>query len=159
MLPAHQRCRQWFVVWLRTIGITDSCNTLAILLTVANAESELNTTVGYADLEGARLDRQQGDSLSLKVDYLIEALNINLHWDVLTVDDVDAGLDLDGVTLDNKKNGYTIHNITARWSPKPVPGLVLTAGVDNLMDEYYASQSSRTGTSFHPLFGLSLITI
>jgi len=34
----------------------------------------------------------------------------------------------------------------------------LTLGVDNLFDEYYASQSSRTGVSFHPVFGELYLT-
>lgn len=62
-----------------------------------------------------------------------------------------AGPDLDGPTLENSKDGYTVHNISLQWFP--VKGLQVTAGVDNLLDEFYASQSSRTGVSFHPRFG------
>lgn len=123
------------------------------LLTFSTAESELDAFADYADLDGARLDRQQGDTLSLNVDYDIPAWNLALHWDVLMVDDVDAALDLDGPTLDNSKDGFTVHNISARWTPESVSGLALTVGVDNLFDEFYASQSSRTGVSFHPRFG------
>ena len=64
-----------------------------------------------------------------------------------------AGLDLDGASLDNSKDGYTVVNVSARWTPASYPGLALTVGADNLLDEYYASQSSRTGLSFHPRFG------
>ena len=46
-----------------------------------------------------------------------------------------------------------VHNISLRWTPAQWEGLDLTLGVDNLFDEYYASQSSRTGLSKHPLFG------
>lgn len=127
--------------------------TFEALLTFANAESELDAFESYVSLDGARIDRQQGDSISLTVDYVIEALNLTLHWDVLKVDDVSADLDLDGATLDNAKDGYTVHNISARWTPEAIKGLAVTMGIDNLTDEFYASQSSRTGTSFHPLFG------
>ncbi len=123
------------------------------LLTYSNAESELDAFADYAALNGARLDRQQGDTFSLNLDHYIPALNLALHWDVLAVDDVAAGLDLDGATLDNAKDDYTVHNVSARWTPEQLTGFALTLGVDNLFDEYYASQSSRTGVSFHPRFG------
>lgn len=126
---------------------------LVSTLTYSTAESELSANADYPALEGARLDRTQGDTISLNLDYDITAFNLTLHWDVLLVDDVAAGLDLDGATLDNAKDGYTVHNISALWTPAGVEGLSVTLGVDNLLDEYYASQSSRTGVSFHPRFG------
>lgn len=126
---------------------------LQALLSVSDAESELDAADGYADLEGARLDRQQGETVSLNIDYTLADWGVTLHWDTLWVDDVPAALDLDGATLDNSKDGYTVSNLSARWTPKALRGLSLTAGVDNLFDEFYASQSSRTGVSFHPRFG------
>ncbi len=126
---------------------------LSALLTYSTAGSELSAAQSYADLDGARLDRQQGDTISFNLDYEIEAIDVVLHWDFLVVADVDAGLDLDGATLDNAKDGYTVHNLSARWMPYPVSGLSFIFGVDNLFDEFYASQSSRTGVSFHPRFG------
>ncbi len=126
---------------------------LTTLLTYSVSDSELSAFGEYAALEGARLDREQGDTVSLNVDYEFDGLNLFLHWDLLWVDDVPAGLNLDGATLDNAKDGYTVNNISARWLPAALPGLELTLGVDNLFDEYYASQSSRTGVSFHPRFG------
>ena len=126
---------------------------LTTLLTFSKAESELDAFSDYAGLDGARLDRQQGDTLSLNIDYDIPIWNLALHWDVLMVDDVDIGLDLDGATLNNAKDDFTVHNISARWTPKNLSGFALTVGVDNLFDEFYASQSSRTGVSFHPRFG------
>mgnify|MGYP000102940907 CR=1 FL=1 len=87
------------------------------------------------------------------MDYHIAAYNLLLHSDVLWVGKLGSGLDLDGASLDNKKDGYTVLNISARWTPEQVAGLALTIGADNLLDEYYASQSSRTGLSIHPRFG------
>ena len=52
------------------------------------------------------------------------------------------------------KPGYSVNNISLRlddlagWT-----GLSLTGGVDNLFDEAYTSHASRTGESFHPVFG------
>jgi hemoglobin/transferrin/lactoferrin receptor protein len=126
------------------------------LVTYASAESELDAFEQYAQYDGARIDRQQGDSLSFALDYDFADLNLTLHWDVQYADDVGPGLDLDFASDDtnNAKDSYTVHNISARWTPEEIlEGLAVTVGVDNLFDEFYASQSSRTGTSFHPLFG------
>jgi hemoglobin/transferrin/lactoferrin receptor protein len=128
-------------------------NSLKLLLTYSSAESELSALPEYAVFDGARLDRQQGDSLSLSADYTFTSLNLSLHWDALWVKDVASGLDIDGATLENAKDGYAVHNLSAHWQPAAVKGLGLTLGVDNVFDEFYASQSSRTGTSFHPRFG------
>ncbi|MCP8897912.1 TonB-dependent receptor domain-containing protein [Gilvimarinus xylanilyticus] len=129
---------------------------LRTLLTYSDAESELSAYPGYEDYEGARLDRQQGDTWSLNLDYDLRALDMNFHYDVLLVGDVPAAPDLDGATLENSKDGYTVHNISMSW--EPIEGLLLTGGIDNVFDEFYASQSSRTGTSFHPRFGELFLT-
>lgn len=126
---------------------------LKTLLTFSSADSELDAVADYASLDGARLDRKQGNTISLNVDYELQDHNLILHWDSLLVDDVDADLDLDGASADNAKDGYSVHNVSARWSPEAVKGLGVTVGIDNLFDEFYASQSSRTGLSQHPLFG------
>ena len=122
-------------------------------LTLSNAESELDAFSQYASLNGARLDRQQGDTISANVNYELEQLGLTLNWEALRADDVDAGLDLDGASLNNAKDAYTVHNISAKWAVQQVAGLAIIVGVDNLFDEFYASQSSRTGVSFHPRFG------
>ncbi|MBD1390733.1 TonB-dependent receptor [Neiella sp. HB171785] len=122
-------------------------------ITFSRAESDLSAFAGYEQYDGARLDREQGDTISANAGYFFAAIDLSVFWEVLHVDDVDAGLDLDGASLDNSKDGYTVHNISARWEPANITGLTVIAGVDNLFDEFYASQSSRTGTSFHPRFG------
>lgn len=126
---------------------------LSALLSFSKAESELDAFAGYEALDGARLDRTQGDTISLNLDYALSNRNISLHWDTLYVDDVAAGVDLDGAGSDNAKDGYVVHNVSARWRPANVKGLAVTFGIDNLADEFYASQSSRTGLSLHPRFG------
>ncbi|MDO3384581.1 TonB-dependent receptor [Gilvimarinus sp. SDUM040013] len=124
---------------------------LRTLLTYSDAESELDAYAGYEEFQGARIDRQQGDTWSLNLDYEFANIDLQLHYDLLMVGDVSAGPDLDGPTLENSKDGYTVHNVSLQWAP--TDGLQITAGVDNLFDEFYASQSSRTGVSFHPRFG------
>jgi hemoglobin/transferrin/lactoferrin receptor protein len=126
---------------------------LRTLITYSSAESSLDAASEYTQLDNARLDRQQGDTVSINIDYEIPDWNLALHWDSLIVDDVDSHLDLDGASLYNGKDDYNVHNISMRWTPETVRGLAITFGVDNLFDKFYTSQSSRTGVSFHPLFG------
>lgn len=141
-------------------GVT--VDNLYIQLTYSVADSELDAYAPYnnpADedryLDGARIDRKQGDTVGINLDYEMPDIDVALHWDVMIVDDLAAGRDLDGATLDNAKDGFTVHNVSARWAPAEggMEGFSLTVGVDNLFDEFYASQSSRTGVSFHPRFG------
>lgn len=122
-------------------------------ITFSQAESELEAFEAYSDLDGARLDRQQGDTISAHAGYAIQSLNLSLNWELLYVDDVEAALDLDGAGLDNSKDSYTVHNLSATWTPEAVTGLSIIIGADNIFDEFYASQSSRTGVSYHPRFG------
>lgn len=129
-------------------------NDLDILLTFSSADSELDAFTQYAALDGARIDRKQGDTWSLNLDYFIEAIDLSLHWDSLIVDDLEDGIDLGGASQNRSKDGYAVHNIAIRWVPEnKLKGLTVTFGVDNLFDEFYASQSSHTGTSSHPVFG------
>jgi hemoglobin/transferrin/lactoferrin receptor protein len=127
-----------------------------MLATYTSAESELDAFENYAALDGARIDREQGDSIGLNLRYTIAPVNITLQWEALHVRDLGSGIDLDSTSddSDNAKDSYTVHNISGRWTPgSGLQGLAITLGVDNLFDEFYASQSSRTGTSFHPRFG------
>ncbi|MGQ7845791.1 TonB-dependent receptor domain-containing protein [Granulosicoccus sp. 3-233] len=123
------------------------------LFSYSIADSELDADSDYLALDEARLDRKQGDTFAIGLDYHLADARLALHWDTLVVDSLSAGVDLDGATENNAKDGFAVHNISARWHPAAVDGLSLTVGVDNLFDEYYASQSSRTGLSLHPRFG------
>lgn len=129
---------------------------LSVLLTLSRARGDLNAFEQYStepNYDGFGDSREQGDTVSLNVDYQLPSLDISLHWDVLAVDDLPAGRYLDSASLDNAKPGFTVHNVSARWTPaRFAQGLAVTLGVDNLLDEYYTSQSSRSGLSFHPLF-------
>lgn len=126
---------------------------LTTLLVFSKAQSDLDANEQYASLDGARQDRQRGNPISLSIDYDLPSINALLHWDVQHLGAVDGDLALDSATLNNDKDGYTVHNMSARWQPETVDGLTVTFGIDNVFDEFYASQSSRTGTSNHPRFG------
>ena len=87
------------------------------------------------------------------LDYHLVQSRLALHWDTQVVKSLSSGIDLDGASENNAKDGFAVHNISAKWHPAAIKGLSLTVGIDNLFDEYYASQSSRTGLSLHPRFG------
>lgn len=116
---------------------------------VAMSKGNLDARLTYARSEsenrvsGAPLGRQVGDSISLGLDYQIPSADLNLSWTSL-------------VTLDEDyydKEGFDVHSISAKWTPGHLEGLTLTAGVENLFDEYYTSHASRIGDTFHPVFG------
>ena len=130
-----------------------SFGALTALLTLSSAKGDLDAFEQYAALDGAGDSREQGDTVSLNVDYEISAWDMALHWDVLAVDDLPEGNYLDSASLTNRKEGFVVHNLSGRWTPAGGRGLAITLGVDNVFDEYYASQSSRQGLSDHPLFG------
>ena len=132
-------------------GYTDA--NLQAKVTYSSAESELDAFADYADLDNARIDREQGDTVSAQLAYQIPEVGVSLEWSFMHVSDVDAGINLDGASLNNAKDSFSVHNILARWDVEYLDGLTLIFGVDNLFDEFYASQSSRTGSSFHPRFG------
>jgi len=131
---------------------------LQVQLSYSSAESDLNAFTDYQSLEGYRLDREQGDTVSANVDYYFEAVELTLHWDILNVASLEHAPSLDGASVDTAKDSYTVQNISLRWAPSAVSGLAVSLGVDNLFDEYYASQSSRTGLSKHPRFGDLFLT-
>lgn len=122
-------------------------------LTFSSADSELDAASDYESLDGLRLDREQGDTLTASVDYAVEQYNLTMHWEVMHVKDKSDEPSLDGASLSTAKEGYTVNNMSARWLPQGIEGLTVLFGIDNVFDEYYTSQSSRTGVSFHPRFG------
>ena len=107
---------------------------LNLLLTYSDADSELDAFADYASLDGSRIDRQQGDTLSLSVDYGIEALNLTMHYDIQNVDAVPSRQDLDGATVDRAKDGFTVHNVSVSWSPASLDGLTVIAGIPDIDD-------------------------
>lgn len=126
---------------------------LSSQITYSSAKSDLEAFQDYQDLEGARLDREQGNTISAEIGYEFIELNLSVHWEMMNVASVDNGINLDGASVNNAKDSFSVHNIQARWESDSIEGLTVIVGVDNLFDEYYASQSSRTGLSAHPRFG------
>lgn len=126
---------------------------LSSQLSYSSAESELNAFADYQVLDKSRIDREQGDTISAEIGYEFSDYNVSVHWEMMHVSDVEDGLNLDGASKNNAKDSFTVQNIQARWDAESIDGLTVIVGVDNLFDEFYASQSSRTGLSSHPRFG------
>lgn len=81
-----------------------------------------------------------GDSITLNLDYALYSIGVDLGWQsqwVLEEDNVMPGQPV--------KDGYDVHSVYAQWAPAQAEGLVLTFGIDNLLDEQYTSHASRTG--------------
>ncbi|WP_419149232.1 TonB-dependent receptor domain-containing protein [Pseudoalteromonas 'SMAR'] len=130
-----------------------SVDAFSLQLSYSNSESDLHAFTQYASLDGARLEREQGDTLAADFSYQLQQYDLALNWDFMVVDDVAQAPDLYGADLDNSKDGFTVHNISAHWQPQSISGLHVRFGIDNVFDEFYASQSSKNGVSFHPVFG------
>ncbi len=91
--------------------------------------------------------RENGDTATLDVSYGFDSVDVFVNWNVQNVAELTTG-------AGQVKPGYTVHNISARWTePFQVNGLSLNVGVDNLFDELYTSHASRSGDTFHPVFG------
>ena len=140
------------------LSLALASDNLAANMSYSVAKSDLQADAGYEKFEGARIDRQQGDTISANLSYQLPDHGVKLNWEVLNVDDVKDALDIDGASQDKSKAGYTVHNISASWRPQGYEQISVIFGVDNLFDQYYASQSSRTGVSVHPKFGNLALT-
>ena len=118
-------------------------------------EDNLGASLSYAQSNsenkdtGDQLGRDVGDSITLSLDADIESINTRVSWTSMMT--LDKDVVEDGV--DHEKGGYNVHNLAARWKSSGVEGLSVSAGIDNIFDEYYVSHASRIGDTFHPVFG------
>ncbi|MGH1422381.1 MAG: TonB-dependent receptor domain-containing protein [Hyphomonas sp.] len=129
---------------------------IEISLGWAYGQVDLLGTYASSDLDVSGLDlsavsteslREIGEQLGFEVTYDLPHFNTVANWNVQAV------LDKDTATGETKP-GYTVHNISVRSDNiAGISGLSVTAGVDNLLDETYTSHASRTGSTFHPVFG------
>ena len=122
-------------------------------LTYAHSDSKytsINANATGAPTKGQALTNEVGDSFSLNLGYAIPALDVSLNWtSMLTLDlhkDVDS---------DVAKEGYDVHDLSIQWTPKQIEDLTITAGLENIFDETYASHASYNNsikgfTDFEP---------
>ena len=111
-------------------------NKFSGLLTYSKMDSEIKYS-------GEPLDTQVGDKFTLNLKYKANA-QLGLSWkSILTLDEDDVS---SNYSIDEKK-GYAIHDIAVDYSPTSVKGLKVIAGIDNIFDKNYVSQSSFIGTA------------
>lgn len=99
-----------------------------------------NRTNDTPMLDSNGLSADLGDSISIDLDYVFADLALELGWLsqwVLKEDNVLPGTPV--------KEAYNVHSVYAQWQPMKADGVTLTLGVDNLLDEQYASHASRSG--------------
>ena len=112
-------------------------------LTYAHSDSEytkVNTSANasYVKTEGQALDNEVGDSFSLNLGYTVPSVDVTINWTSMVTLDLNKDVD-----EDTAKAGYDVHDISVQWTPKQVESLTLTAGIDNIFDEQYASHASH----------------
>jgi len=114
------------------------------LLTFSSSDLDIDDLTGAATTESLR---EVGDTLGAELSYTFPAAAITVGWNMQHVFEK---TDVNGAV----KEAYTIHNLTARWdNPADINGMSLIVGVDNLLDKTYTSHASRSGDTFHPVFG------
>lgn len=112
-------------------------------------------TYSSSDLNGEDLTgtttteslREIGDQLGAELSYNFTDVNLLVGWNMQHV--------FERTTVSGEvKPSYTVHNLTARWdNPAGLAGTSLIFGIDNLLDKTFTSHASRTGATFHPVFG------
>ncbi|MEH8097336.1 hypothetical protein [Gallibacterium anatis] len=54
------------------------------------------------------------------------------------------------VKKETYKESYSVSNVYATWSPKQLPNLELTAGIDNIFDKAYVDQATKYYSTAYP---------
>ncbi|QIZ77933.1 TonB-dependent receptor domain-containing protein [Ferrimonas lipolytica] len=112
---------------------------LSSRLTYSASDSEFTRVEADSGLiKGESLPDEVGDSISFNLGYTVDSIGLNLSWTSLVTMDVEVD-DADGT----EKDSYDVHNISAAWTPTQLDRLTITAGVENLFDEQYASHASH----------------
>ncbi len=86
-------------------------------LTYSSSNSENKQT-------GQALRYEVGDSMSLSLGYQLVDYDLSFNWTSLITFDLKPNTD-----QDTAKEGYNVHNISARWMPMNVENLTVTAGI------------------------------
>ncbi|UJF18388.1 TonB-dependent receptor [Vibrio sp. SS-MA-C1-2] len=107
-------------------------------LTYSHSDSKFTSvTADSRYVDGQAISGEVGDSFSLNLGYVIPNANLTFGWTSLVTLDLNKD-----VPEDTAKDGYDVHNISARWTPESIDGFMVTAGVENIFDEEYASHAS-----------------
>ncbi|WP_413693666.1 TonB-dependent receptor domain-containing protein [Psychromonas sp. KJ10-2] len=112
-------------------------------LTYAHSDSEYtdvneSANASYVKTVGQALDNEVGDSFSLNLGYTFPSINVNVSWTSMVTLDLHKD-----VSEDTSKAGYDVHDFSVQWRLAQVRDLTLTAGIDNIFNEQYASHASH----------------
>ncbi|MGX9459721.1 TonB-dependent receptor domain-containing protein [Shewanella sp. A14] len=108
-------------------------------LSYAHSDSEFTRVDSDSSfVVGQAVDDEVGDSLAFNVGYEMPNLGLNVSWTSQIIFDLDKD-----VEEDKAKDGYNVHHVSLNWNPKSIEDLSITASVENLFDEHYASHASH----------------
>lgn len=94
----------------------------------------------YSKETGGPLDIETGDIFALNLTHQTTP-EIQVSWKSIVVLD-ESDISNSGI---DKKEGYNVHDIALKYTPKSIKGLKVIAGIDNIFDKHYASHSSYYG--------------
>lgn len=114
--------------------------TTAVAVSLAHSRPELNgQPLGDGNFG---LGTSYGRTLNLKVNQLVPRWNLELGWAARWVQDLEYQPSGAATGVRATKEGYTVHDVFARWRPLGRDDLVLSFGVRNLFDKFYYDQAS-----------------
>lgn len=142
------------IVWDANIG-TAAIEGFELAANLRHGNFDMLAGFSSAVLDASRLT---GADLSESLRDIGDKLTVDLAWHS---DDrrIALGADVQHVfakptATAQVKPAYSIVNLSGRWDDVAgITGLSLTAGIDNLFDVTYTSHASRSGATFHPVFG------
>lgn len=129
------------------VSTTYRINDFSINAGYARARSkQLDTFLGFDNLTALP---DTGDKYTLGLGYLIPEYGLEMGWNTIWVKGitVDTASIPKGKTTPEKsstyKKSYSVSNLYASWSPKQLPNLELTAGIDNIFNKAYKDQATK----------------
>lgn len=127
-------------------------NNFSINAGYARARSEqLDPLFGFYNLTALP---DTGDKYTLGLSYVMPDYGVELGWNTIWVRNITtytAGIerckgkncDRTPKKMSTYKDSYSVSNVYATWSPKQLPSLELTAGIDNIFDKAYKDQATK----------------
>ena len=111
----------------------------------ARARSEqLDPLFGFYNLTALP---DTGDKYTLGLSYVMPDYGVELGWNTIWVRSItiNSAEKRGGPAkkTETYKESYSVSNVYATWSPKQLPSLELTAGIDNIFDKAYKDQATK----------------
>lgn len=120
-------------------------NNFSINAGYARARSEqLDPLFGFYNLTALP---DTGDKYTLGLSYAVPDYGVELGWNTIWVRSItiNSAEKRGGPAkkTETYKESYSVSNVYATWSPKQLPSLELTAGIDNIFDKAYKDQATK----------------